>query len=101
MKFHTEHTGYIKESTIVEFELPNYVGCISIQIFVTKFDGDISISYIDKSNTERLSTIVLPSLHDSTKSIIVSSIEQMSKIKFNITFPSGSVGSLDKITIIT
>lgn len=101
MKFYNDHTGYITETTAVEFDIPKYVGCLTMQIYVTKFDGSLSINYIDKSNTERKSKLDMTILKDASKSFIFSTTEQMTKIKFLINFDTGSVGSVDKIAITT
>ena len=100
MKFYNEHVGYIEETTTIEFDLPRYVGCITTQIYVTNFDGELTITYIDKSATERKSTMVLPIMSAETKSFIFSSVEQMSKIKFKVVFPEDAKGSIDKIAVL-
>lgn len=101
MKFYNEHTGYVTETTIIEFDIPKYSGCLTMQVYVTKFDGIMSLTYIDKSNTERKSNLDFSILEDASKSFIFSTTEQMVKVKFLIVFAEDSAGSVDKIAITT
>lgn len=101
MKFYNEHTGYVTETTTVEFDIPKYVGCLTMQIYVTRFDGVLTVKYIDKSNTERKSKLDFAILKDESKSFIFSTTEQMTTIKFFIEFAEESIGSVDKIAITT